>query len=67
MSDEESDQSKEIDLKPMTTSIATEWPTQIGNGNFLLIPQQLPDLSRTSSISSTEYEIINNQETDIRH
>jgi len=64
MSDEESDRSEEIDMKPLTFSIATEWRTQIGNGNSLLIPQQLPDLSRTNSKSSSDYQIINNQETD---
>ncbi len=67
MADEESDRSEEIDMKPLTFSIATEWRTQIGNGNSLLIPQQLPDLSRTNSKSSSDYQIINNQETDTPH
>ncbi len=67
MPDEESDRSEEIDMKPLTFSIATEWRTQIGNGNSLLIPQQLPDLSRTNSKSSSDYQIINNQETDTPH
>jgi hypothetical protein len=68
MSDEESDRSEEIDMKPLTFSIATEWRTQIGNGNSLLIPQQLPDVSRTNSKSSSDYQIINNnQETDTPH
>jgi len=67
MPDEESDRSEEIDMKPLTFSIATEWRTQIGNGNSLLIPQQLPDLSRTNSKSSIDYEIINNRETDTPH
>ncbi len=65
MSDEESDASEEIDVKPSTVKISTDWSTQIGDSNSLLIPQQLLNLSRSSSSSSssTDYPI-NNQVFD---
>ena len=56
MPDEESDQCEEIDMKPMKVPVSTDWPPQIGNANSFLIPQQLPNLSRSNSLSSTDHQ-----------
>ncbi|CAF1177872.1 unnamed protein product [Adineta steineri] len=46
---------EEIDLNPMSVLVSSEWPPQIGDANSFFIPQQLSDISRTSSITSTDY------------
>ena len=61
MSDEESEELEKIDLKPMNASTATEWSTQIRDGNSLFIPQPLPNLSPSNSI---DYQIIDHHDID---
>ncbi|CAF4154882.1 unnamed protein product, partial [Adineta steineri] len=46
---------EEIDLNPMSVLVASEWLPQIGDANSFFIPQQLSDISRTSSTTSTDY------------
>lgn len=54
MSDEPTDPVEEIDLQPGILSVPTEWSAPIVNANSILIPQQLSDLSRTNSMTSSE-------------
>ncbi|CAF1297890.1 unnamed protein product [Adineta ricciae] len=54
MSDEPTDPVEEIDLKPGILSVPTEWSAPIVNANSFIISQQLSDLSRTNSMSSSE-------------
>ena len=67
MSDEEVDSSEEIDMETSTVSVVADWPTQIGNGGSLLIPQPLPNSSRTSSISSADYQMTDHGGTSFHY
>ncbi len=66
MSDEEKEEFEEINMEPTTVSVPTDWPPQIGDSNALLIPQPLPTPSRSNSISSVDYQIIDINDIDTR-
>ncbi|UJR32068.1 hypothetical protein I4U23_019536 [Adineta vaga] len=54
MMDEDSEPNEEIDLQSEMLTVPADWPAPIGDANSLLIPQQFSDLSRTSSIASSD-------------
>jgi len=57
---------EEIDMNPMTKSVSSDWLPEIANPTSLFIPQLLPNLSRTSSISSVDQQIIDRDDADTR-
>jgi hypothetical protein len=58
MPDDVSGPCEEMDMKPLTVSVSTDWPPQFGDVNSFLIPQQLSNLSRSNSTSSTDHQTI---------
>ena len=50
---------EEIDNESINLSIATEWLLQIVDPNLLLVPQLLPNASRSNSITSIDYHMTN--------
>jgi hypothetical protein len=53
-------------MNPMTKSVSSDWLPEIANPTSLFIPQLLPNLSRTSSISSVDQQIIDRDDADTR-
>lgn len=65
MSDEVTDQLEDIDMGPKTPLVAADWSSQIADRNSLLIPQSGPNLSRSNSITSVDFEKLDLHEDDI--
>jgi hypothetical protein len=64
MPDDISDPCEEIDMKTIKVPVSTDWPPQFGDANSFLIPQQLSNLSRSNSLSSTDHQTLDIHNAD---